>query len=203
MDVCLGQAAAEQHTWIQFYGPERRRRTSTYLLRQLSGFFHTIVSLLTAPILTTWTPPPPPHPPLSPSSLSSLAWFSPCRLPFKPKGVCQVPNPLAKRSEADKETGDLLFYSRKAKKWNPHRPGHCILPPFLPELLFHSFNPALVLFLLCQTLAPPPSPLSPSYSTYGRPGGGGCGRRKLMSSFVAIRRDEPVASRSETGTRHV
>lgn len=96
------------------------------------------------------------------SSLSSLAWFSLGRLPFKPKGVCQVPNPLAKRSKADKETGDLLFYSRKAKKWNPHRPGHCILPPFLPELLFHSFNPALVLFLFCQTLSPPPSPLSPS-----------------------------------------
>lgn len=108
-------------------------------------------SLFTALILTTWIPP---HSHCS--SLSSLARFFLCRLPFRPKGVCQVPNPLAKRSKADKETGDLLFYSRKAKKWNPHRPGHCILPPFLPELLFHSFNPALVLFLFCQTLSPPP-----------------------------------------------
>lgn len=77
-----------------------------------------------------------------------------------------MPNPLAKRSKADKETGDLLFYSRKAKKKKKNGillvQTSAFFPLFLPELLFHSFNPALVFFLFCQTLSPPPSPLSPS-----------------------------------------
>lgn len=101
---------ANEHTCIEFYGAGEGKRY-TYLLRQLSGF-STPSFLHGLPFLR-----PPPHLPRSHcSSVSSLARFSLCRLPFRQKGVCQVPNPLAKRSKADKETGDLLFYSRKAKK---------------------------------------------------------------------------------------
>lgn len=146
--------------------------------RTALGVFHATF-LTQAPFSRLSEPRPPPRPPCPRpihlhlprshrSSVSSLARFSLCRLPFRQKGVCQVPNPLAKRSKADKETGDLLFYSRKAKKkWNPPSPGLCILP-----LLFHSLNPALVFFFpFCQTSSPPPSPLSLSKSTYGRMGG--------------------------------
>lgn len=135
---------------LSFRGPERRS-AAHISSDNFHGFPHHL-SCTVSPF-----PLPPRRLPRSHcSSVSSLAWFSLCRLPFRQKGVCQVPNPLAKRSKADKATGDLLFYSRKAKKkWNPPRPGLCILPPFLPELLFHSFNPALVFFLFCQTLSPP------------------------------------------------
>lgn len=113
------------------------------------------------------------HPPPTPTAaLSSLAWFSLRRLPFKPKGVCQVPNPLAKRSKQTKRLVTYCSILERQKKWDPHRPGHCILPPFPPELLFHSFNPALVLSLLCQPLAPPP-PRCPRMDDRGAAGGGG------------------------------
>lgn len=147
-------ADANEHTCIEFYGALEEKHC-TYLLGQLSGL--STPFLAPSPFSLLSDPPPPsPLPRSHCSSVSSLARFSLCRLPFRQKGVCQVPNPLAKRSKADKETGDLLFYSRKAKKkWNPSSPGLCILPPFLPELLFHSFNPALVFFLFCQILSPP------------------------------------------------
>lgn len=74
-------------------------------------------------------------------SLSHSPRLSLCRPSFRQSGVCQVPNPWAERSKADKETGDLLFYSGKAKNGIPHRTGHHILPPFLLWQLFHSFNP--------------------------------------------------------------
>lgn len=140
---------ANEHTCVGFCGGLGGEALHiVYLLRQLSGFstpsfLHGLPSLR------------PPHPRSHCSSVSSLARFSLCRLPFRQKGVCQVPNPLAKRSKADKETGDLLFYSGKAKKWNPPSPGLCILPSFLPAPLFHSFNPTLVFFLFCQNLSPP------------------------------------------------
>lgn len=107
-------ADANEHTCIEFYGALEEKHC-TYLLGQLSGF--STPFLAPSPFSLLSDPPPPsPLPRSHCSSVSSLARFSLCRLPFRQKGVCQVPNPLAKRSKADKETGDLLFYSRKAKK---------------------------------------------------------------------------------------
>lgn len=138
---------------LSFTGPERGSAAHIFSdnFQDFPQHLSCTVSLFSA------LRPPPPHLPRSHcSSVSSLARFSLCRLPFRQKGVCQVPNPLAKRSKADKETGDLLFYSRKAKKNGILLvQDSAFFPPFLPELLFHSFNPALVFFLFCQTLSPP------------------------------------------------
>lgn len=92
-------------------------------------------------------------------SLSHSPRLSLGRPPFRQKGVCQVPNPWAKRSKADKETGDLLFYSGKAKNGIPHRPGHCILPLFSPSSSFpHSILlSGFSLFFPFVSLSPAPS----------------------------------------------
>lgn len=101
--------------------------------------------------------------PLPSIYLSRSPRLSPGRPPFRLRGVCQVPNPWAERSKADKETGDLLFYSGKAKKkmeslidWD------IAFLPFSPPAvlsLIQSSSLALVSFPFCQSF-PCPIPIS-------------------------------------------
>lgn len=75
------------------------------------------------------------------------------------RGVCQVPNPWAERSKTDKETGDLLFYSRKAKMESLIDRGHHILPLFYPSSSFtHSILLSSFSLFPSLSLLPLPHP---------------------------------------------
>lgn len=153
-----------RHTWTHvfgFMGPELR---SPHHIVSYSSpnfphhLFYTVSffasSLSSSPIYIFFS-----HSHSNSISLSHSPRLSLGRPPFRQKGVCQVPNPWAKRSKADKETGDLLFYSGKAKNGIPHRPGHCILPLFSPSSSFpHSILlSGFSLFFPFVSLSPAPS----------------------------------------------
>lgn len=79
--------------------------------------------------------------------------LSPCAS-FQSGRVCQVPDPGAGRSKADKGTGDLLFYSGIAQNGIPYRLGHRI-PSFIP---FASFtHSTLYCFSIFFVTLPHPS----------------------------------------------
>lgn len=205
--------------YLVFYGLlswEALIISSHTALKSLTRFFHTIFfnavsffapSLSSSPIYFFFS-----HSHSPSISLSHSPRLSLGRPPFRQRGVCQVPNPWAERSKADKETGDLLFYSGKAKNGIPHRPGHRILPPFSPPAalsLIQSSSLALVFFSLLSVFPPAPSPslLSQSWSTFGGKGATrveGEGLWELMSSFVrvaGILLAELVARREGRGKR--
>ncbi len=94
-------------------------------------------------------------------SLSHSPRLSLGRPPFRQRGVCQVPNPWAERSKADKETGDLLFYSGKAKMESLIDRDIAFFPLFSPSSSFtHSIllSGFSLFFFPFVGLSPAPSP---------------------------------------------
>lgn len=164
-------------TRLHFQGPQKReKQTKTSLSRPVQffpapSFPHTSHAARTA------------HPPHAALSFKLyLSFGSSRRESFQAERGLSGAKSLSWRSKADRETGDLLFYSARAKNWNPSQTGHVAFFPFFSLLQSNLFSaprpqnlpPLLPAPFVSPGPPPPPHLVVPLLRrTHCKRGGGG------------------------------